>query len=130
MFGDSTTFTINGGPGALYFSYVSMLICTNDGFTGADSLRLPQKVGDVVSVDSDAYDAGTEVNTEYFGDIVPPCQGLIGVTGDPGTGASNEDLAEGGVITHHDGIVGDSDLLPDTHGWSNPVASITIERIG
>jgi hypothetical protein len=131
MFDELTTFMIDGGPGSKYFSYVSMLICTNDGFTGVDSLRLPKNVGDTVSVDSDAYDAGTESNTEYFGDIVPPCQGLIGVTGDPGTGESNPMLAEGGVITHHGGIVGGvEDLLPGTHGWTDPVATITIERVG
>ena len=47
-----------------------------------------------------------KVNTEDFADIVPPCQGLIGVgSDDEGTGMSNPDLAEGGVIAHHTGIV-------------------------
>ena len=73
------TFDIDGGPGAKWLSYASMLICTNDGFTGADGLRLPKRVGAAVSATSYAYDAGTEINTEYFGDIVPPCPALTGV---------------------------------------------------
>lgn len=129
-FGDSVTFTIGSAKGAKYFSFVSMLICTNDGFTGLDGLRLPKKVGDAVTVTSDAYDAGTEMNTEDFANLVPPCQGLIGVSsGDMGTGMSELGIAELGVITHHGGIVGGDDLLPGTHGWTNPVVEISIERI-
>ena len=58
-----------------------MLICTNDGFTGVDGLRLPGAVGQTVVANTAAYDAGTEANTEDFGDIVPPCQAVIGVRG-------------------------------------------------
>ena len=29
--------------GAQFFSFVSMLICTNDGFTGLDTIKLPKK---------------------------------------------------------------------------------------
>jgi hypothetical protein len=109
-----------------------MLICTNDGFTGLDSLGLPRLVGDSVTVGTAGYDAGTELNTEDFADIVPPCQGLIGVSsGEPGTGTSNPALAEGGVIHHHEGIQGGADLLPEVHGWDTnaPVAEVTVERI-
>jgi hypothetical protein len=107
-----------------------MLICTNDGFTGVDSLRLPNHVGDSVTLNTAGYDAGTEINTEDFADIVPPCQGLVGVSSaDGGTDQSNPALAEGGVIHHHDGIVGGNDLLPGTHGWSDPVAEVTVERV-
>ncbi|MDQ4078414.1 MAG: spondin domain-containing protein [Chloroflexota bacterium] len=107
-----------------------MLICTNNGFTGVDTLRLPQQVGETVTVQTDAYDAGTEINTEDFADIVPPCQALVGVSsGDSGTGMSNPALAEGGVIHHHEGIEGDDDLVPAIHGWTNPVAEITITRV-
>ena len=77
-----------------------------------------------------SYDAGTELNTEDFADIVPPCQGLIGVTSDDaGTGMSNPLLAEDGIVIPHAGIIGGSDLLPQAHGWSDPVTKIEIERI-
>ncbi len=129
--GGSISFTISATQSAKFLSFVSMLICTNDGFTGLDSLRLPKGVGESVTVSTQAYDAGTEINTEDFADIVPPCQGLVGVmSGDPGTGMSNPTLAEGGVITMHTGIVGGNDLLPfpDIHGWVGPVAEVTITR--
>jgi hypothetical protein len=131
MFGDSVTLTVTASEGAKFLSFASMLICTNDGFTGVDSLRLPKDVGDAVMVRSAGYDAGTETNTEDFADIVPPCQGLVGVSsGEPGTGTSNPALAEGGVIHHHPGMVGGADLVPAIHGWTDPVAEITVERVG
>jgi hypothetical protein len=131
MFGDSVTLTVTASEGAKFLSFASMLICTNDGFTGVDSLRLPKHVGDAIVVRSAGYDAGTEMNTEDFADIVPPCQGLVGVSsGESGTGTSNPALAEGGVIHHHPGIAGGADLLPGIHGWTDPVAEITVERVG
>jgi len=130
MFDDSVTLTVTASRGAKFLSFVSMLICTNDGFTGVDSLRLPKDVGDTVTAWSAGYDAGTERNTEDFADIVPPCQGLVGVSsGEPGTGTSNPALAEGGVIHHQPGIAGAADLLPAVHGWTDPVAEITVERV-
>jgi Spondin_N len=133
MFGQSTTFTIEAERGARFLSLASMLICTNDGFTGVDSLKLPARVGDTVTVETLAYDAGTEINTEDFANMVPPCQGLIGVSsGEPGTGVSDPALAEGGVIGHHAGIIGGADLLPAVHGWDTnaPVARITLTATG
>jgi hypothetical protein len=127
----TVTLTVTSTQGANRISFESMLICTNDGFTGVNSLRLPVQIGDSVTVSTNAYDAGTEVNTEDFADMVPPCQGLVGVsTGEPGTDVSNPALAEGGVIEHHEGIAGGEDLVPGVHGWTDPVARITVERIG
>jgi len=131
MFGDSVTLTVTASHHARCLSFASMLICTNDGFTGVDALRLPTHVGDSVVMRTDAYDAGTEINTEDFADIVPPCQALVGVSSDdPGTGMSNHALAEGGVIHHHHGILGVADLVPEIHGWKDPVAEITVTRVG
>jgi len=126
-FGNSMTFEITAHGRARFLSFASMLICTNDGFTGLDTLRLPRYKKTVYSA---GYDARTEINTEDFADIVPPCQGLIGVSSDdPGTGTSNPLLAEDGVIIPHVGIIGGIDLFPEVHGWSDPVAKIEIERV-
>ena len=126
-FGNSMTFEITAYGRARFLSVASMLICTNDGFTGIDSIRLPSRSKTVYSA---GYEARTETNTEDFADIVPPCQGLIGVTsGDPGTGTSNPLLAETGVVIPHAGIVGGVDLLPQVHNWADPVAKIEIERV-
>ncbi|CAN5123677.1 spondin domain-containing protein [soil metagenome] len=129
LFGGSVTLTVTAAKGANFLSFASMLICTNDGFTGVDSLRLPKDVGEQVVVSSAAYDAGTEINTEDYADIVPPCQSIHGVDVEPGTGASNPALAEGGVIHHHPGIRGGNDLTRMVHGWANPVAEVTVERV-
>ena len=72
----------------------------------------------------------TELNTEDFADIVPPCQGLVGVSSDDaGTGTTNPALAEGGVIRHHPGIQGGADLVPEVHGWHNPVGVVIVRRV-
>ena len=60
-------------------SLVAMLICTNDGFAGVNSMRPPRKVGQSRIQMVRDYDAGTEINTEDFADIVPPCPALTGV---------------------------------------------------
>lgn len=132
-FPDHVTFSIGAERGARRLSFVSMLVCTNDGFSGVNGLKLPGAVGHSVIARSAGYDAGTEINTEDFADIVPPCQGLIGVTSsDPGTGSSNPALAEGAVISHHAGILGGADLVPAVHGWDTgaPVARITVTATG
>jgi hypothetical protein len=119
-----------GAKGANFLSMVAMLICTNDGFTGVDSLRLPLDTRDVVTLDLNGYDAGTEINTEDFADIVPPCPALSGApSNDPGSGVSNPALAENSVITHHPNVQGGNDLQPAIHGWSDPVARVTVRRL-
>ena len=128
--GEEVTFEITSTPGKRYFSFASMLICTNDGITGVDSQLLPRRVGEEVSLGIRGYDAGTEINTEDFADIVPPCQALGGISSDDaGTGMSNPALAENGVITHHPNVMGGNDLVPAVHGWDDPVAKVRIRRI-
>lgn len=126
--GYSETFTISANTESRYLSFASMLVCTNDGFAGVDSIKLPyfsQK-----TVYAAAYDTRTEMNTEDFADMVPPCQGAIGVSsGEEGTGASDSSLTEDGIIIPHPGIIGGDDLIPSIHGWNGPVVKIDIERI-
>jgi hypothetical protein len=130
MPGSEVRFTMTAGHGSKYISFASMLICTNDGFTGIDAAMLPRNVGEYEHFNLNAYDAGTEVNTEDFVDIVPPCQALVGISSDdPGTGESNPDLAENGTIMMHDGIEGGVDLVPEVHGWRNPVARVRVRRM-
>ncbi|NNC56216.1 MAG: hypothetical protein HKO12_01565 [Woeseiaceae bacterium] len=126
-FESSETFTITTHGRARYLSFASMLICTNDGFTGLDSIRLPNHKNTVYSA---SYDARTEMNTEDFADIVPPCQGLIGISsGDMGTGMSDSNLVEDGIVIPHAGVNGGVDLFPEVHGWGDPVTKIEIERV-
>ena len=122
--GESQTLEITANDGEV-LSWVSMLICTNDGFTGLHGQALAAG-----TITTDAYETGTEMNTEVLGDIVPPCQEIVGVTSsEPGTGMSDPALTEDGVIAAHPGIAGTADLQVDVHGWTDPVATVTIEVV-
>lgn len=126
-FDSVASFTITTDRRNRRLSLVAMLICTNDGFTGIDSIRLPLKR---TTVYARAYETRTEQNTEDFADIVPPCQGLIGVSSDDqGAGQSNPAIAEDGVVIPHVGVIGDNDLQRAVHDWADPVAKIVIERV-
>jgi hypothetical protein len=123
----SETFIVSSGGTTKYLSFASMLVCTNDGFAGIDSVRLPINQKTVYAM---AYDARTEMNTEDFVDLVPPCQDAIGISSDDvGTGTSNPAISEDGVVIPHPGIIGDEDLLQSVHAWGNPVVKIDIVRM-
>ena len=49
-FASSETFTITTRGNAKFLSFASMLICTNDGFTGLDSIKLSKEKVTVFSV--------------------------------------------------------------------------------
>jgi hypothetical protein len=127
--GHSVTFTLEA-PTNARFSFVSMLICTNDGFTGVNGAHLPRHIGNSMTLYGRAYDAGTEINTERWADLVPPCAQLTGFGDQGGSGMSNPDLAEHGVVKPHRGIKGVADLVPAVHGWRGPVSKIEVTRIG
>jgi len=115
---------------ATHLSFASMLIATNDGIVGLDTVPLPDEVNESHPYYATGYDVGTERNTEDFDDLVPPAQSLIqGGEADGGTGESDPALAEDGVIRPHPGISGDGDLSRETYGWREPAALVQVERI-
>ncbi len=91
-------FDINSGTSG-YFSFLSMLIPTNDGFIGndaPDAYSLFDMMGNFVGLDilvlgSQVWDSGTELNTGFGAPF------LIGADGQP-----RQD--ENGVITQHAGL--------------------------
>ena len=119
--GDSVSVMVEAPSWATRVSLAGMLICTNDGFGGINDAPLPRH-GERTYFGK-AYDAGTEINTEAYADLVPPCDGL------GQTGASNPALAEDGVVRNHRGIEGVADLNGDDHGWRGPVLKVTVERV-
>jgi len=124
----SETFTVSSEGNMRYLSFASMLVCTNDGFAGIDSVKLPFYKEKTAY--AKAFDARTEMNTEDFADLVPPCQDAIGVGSDEdGTGTSNPAIAEDGIIIPHPGIMGDEDLQNRVHAWDGPVVKIDIVRV-
>jgi hypothetical protein len=129
-FTDSATFEITAAPGDR-FSIATMLICTNDGFLGLDAVKLPKRGATTFFLNG--YDAGTEQNSEESVDIVDPCS-LLGPTtlpGDPdGNRNAEVDTVPAELIRHHPNIEGAGELSVAQHGWRDPVAMVTIERIG
>jgi hypothetical protein len=129
-FTDSATFDITAAPGDR-FSIATMLICTNDGFLGLDAVKLPRQGSKTFFLAG--YDAGREQNTEQSVDLVDPCS-LLGPAPLPGDPDGNRDAEvatePAAVIQHHPNIQGVGELSVGAHGWTDPVARVTIERIG
>ncbi len=114
--GKKTTVRIKARPGFSKLSLVSMLVNTNDAFTGIDAVRLP-RFGTAVYY-LKAYDAGTEKNTELAAHIPGPC------CGNPFNGIETHQR-----IKVHKGIQGIGDLDPEMYGWEQPVARLTIKMV-
>jgi len=111
--GDSITVMITAKPGDM-LSAATMLIQTNDGFTGLDSVPLTDG-----NIDTVAYDAGTEVNTELKADVPGPPFGGKNHGPDP---SPHE------AIAMHPGIAANADVTPDFK-WTGPVARFTIHEV-
>jgi spondin N len=96
-------------------SVLTMLVNTNDAFTGLDSLR-PRGRG--ARLETMAYDAGSERNNELKSHIPGPCCGNAFVR-----------APEGNLIRMHEGITGRGQLDPAQYDWDGPAARITIEGV-
>lgn len=82
--GDSVTFQVSATPGMM-LSLAQMLVASNDGFVGVDSLALFNGTTPrTVAIDLTAWDAGTEANSA-------PGSGFAGGQPDPSQGAANVD---------------------------------------
>ncbi len=128
-FSDAVTFEIAADEHDR-LSMATMLICTNDGFTGLDRIRLPNK-GAIIRW-TNGYDAGTEDNSELSEHIVDPCTGLglVALSGDPNGNINDAvDTNPPMPIFHHNNIVGVGDLIIDPHSWNDPTTKVTITRI-
>ncbi len=116
--GESTTVEIEGSGPFRLLTAAGMLATTNDGFYAIEDIKVSEKGG--AEVDADAYDAGSENNSESCAFIPgPPC-------GHPGV---RDTVGAEGYVHIHAGIHGIADLVPATHDWRNPVALVSIERI-
>jgi hypothetical protein len=113
--GASRTYVVETSGRANRLSVVTMLVNTNDAFTGLDSLRLR---GHGTSVATMAYDAGSERNNELKSHIPGPCCGNAFVR-----------APEGNLIQMHEGITDRGELDPAKYDWEGPAARITIERL-
>jgi len=133
--GANTSFTLMTGSTNTYLSLTAMLLPTNDGFVGADSIMIPATAG-TYTYYLNAYDAGTEANNEVINGAGTP--GDLGIPADPsaenGTGATGITTAENNTMVHihrsnmgdRDATGGTSDLDSTVHRWLNPVAQLII----
>ncbi len=105
---------------------VSMLVNTNDAFTGLNQHDLSDyDVGDWKTVNLSVYDSGTEANNEVADSIPGPA------TMGTGFDAMRDDLnlvtMHAGVVSSDDGLM--SSALDQSHKFDSIVARVTIERI-
>lgn len=133
--GASTQFELSTADGNAYLSITAMVLPSNDGFVGLDSLPIPTEAG-TYHYTLNAYDAGTEANDEIVNG--GGATGVAGIPVDPlganGTGATGLSDTAGNTHVHiHRGVLGDtdatggvSDLDSRVHRWLNPVARLTI----
>jgi hypothetical protein len=119
MPGQSATIKIAASGNARYLSAVAMLAVTNDAFFAIHGVRLPD-AAEIITVEADAYDAGSEANSESCTYVPgPPC----------GAGGVHDPAEAEGFVHLHAGIHGVADLTPSQHDWRNPVVEITIRRV-
>lgn len=133
--GASTNFQLSTTEGNDYLSVTAMILPSNDGFVGLNSLHIPTEPGRYVYT-LNAYDAGTEANDEIVnGGGASGTPGIpIDPLGENGTGATGVTTTENNTTVHiHRGVLGDtddtggaSDLDSRIHRWLNPVARIVI----
>jgi hypothetical protein len=112
--GASGTYTVDAGGRFNRLTVLTMLVNTNDAFTGLDSAHLR---GRGFTRSTNAYDAGSERNNELIAFIPGPCCNHPFVR-DP----------EGALIRMHEGITGRGDLNPAVYGWTGHVARIQVSR--
>lgn len=112
--------------GNFKLSLATMLVNTNDGFTGLDAEPLDSLgLHDSRSIEVTAYDAGTEANSESATSVPGPA------AGGEGYNSTRDDRntvgGHPGVISADDGLGGSA--LNASHRFDNPVARITIRRL-
>lgn len=125
--GDQALFSISvEGEDELLLSVATMLVNTNDAFTGITGYALAGlTVGDSRMFYAPVYDAGTEENTEESGTIPGPADGGEGVS--EGREPLNKVFMHGGVVTQHDGLM--SSVLTHEHRFDNPAIAISVTRL-
>lgn len=121
---ETLTVTIEDQTDAM-LSLATMLVNTNDAFTGLSSIDLSGlAVGDTWTTYTSVYDAGTEGNSEAAGSIPGPADGGTGYMMD------RDDVD---VVSMHPGVVSQDDglttsVLTQAHRFDNPATYVMIKR--
>lgn len=110
---------------ATYFTAATMLVNTNDAFTGLTGIDIStMAVDDSKSWRLNVYDSGTEANNETAGTIPGPADGGTGFD------AARDDVD---FVGYHSGVVSQDDglsnsVLTQAHRFDNPAIKLTITR--
>lgn len=135
--GARTTASLNtdGAPDNTRLSVVAMILPSNDGFMGLNSVEIPTEPGRYM-FSVNAYDAGTEGNDEVVGSGAPGEPGYPApppVLASSGSGGSGINATAEGFVHIHRNVLGDddpsggnSDIDNTVHRWLNPVVRIVI----
>jgi len=109
----------------LHVSVASMLVNTNDAFTGIGAYDLSGlEAGDSVMMSLPVYDAGTEANSETAASIPGPAAGGEGY---------NEEREARNTVAKHAGVVSAADglstsALNESHRFALTVAKVMVTR--
>jgi len=110
---------------ATYFTAATMLVNTNDAFSGLTGIDISNMAVDSTkSWNLNIYDAGTELNSEAAGTIPGPADGGTGFD------ATRDDVD---FVGYHSGVVSQDDglsnsVLTQAHRFDNPAIKLTITR--
>ena len=121
---DSVTLTVTHSSG-LRFTGATMLVNTNDAFTGVNAGRIGDlAVGESKTFFSQPWDAGTEGNIETAATIPGPAGGGEGFN----LARDDQDFvaAHQGVVTLDDGLA--TSVLDESHRFLGPVARFVVTR--
>jgi len=120
-----TVTDVNNAP--MMLSLATMLVNTNDGFTGINALAVNNlAVGESISLTTSSYDSGTEKNSELMTTIPGPAGGGTG----EGFNAERDDIDK---VAMHSGIVSADDglmvsVLTQAHRFDNPTLAVMVTR--
>ena len=120
-----TVADVNNAP--MMLSLATMLLNTNDAFTGINALAVNNLVvGESISFTTSSYDSGTEKNSELMTTIPGPASGGTG----EGFNAERDDIDK---VAMHSGIVSVDDglmvsALTQAHRFDNPTLAVLITR--
>ncbi|MGV6816872.1 MAG: spondin domain-containing protein [Thiotrichales bacterium] len=125
--GASLSFDITSDENQTALTLATMLVNTNDAFTGVNSLDLSgMQAGEERALLVPAFDAGTEMNDELQAHIPGPAGGGEGFN------QARDDVTS--VVTYHGGIVGKDDglnasALSEAERFDNPVMKVVITKM-
>ncbi|MBY5992785.1 spondin domain-containing protein [Ferrimonas balearica] len=110
----------------LALSLATMLVNTNDGYTGLDGLDLAALApGEAMMRPLPVYDAGTEANSELAATIPGPAGGGAGF--DSGRDDVDFVARHPGVVSQDDGVA--DSALRSMHRFDGPVARLVVTRM-